>query len=280
LQSLGEKRQQERERGKIDFQLVNGKEVRHYINMARYDNAASRWASMEDLFATDSDFIDLLMLKLTGKYPGYRQKKLLLRALMTVSMGTGYHAPSVLAPRLAASTTKNGNFAVINGLIAGLSTVGTDHLGAVAGVMELFVKIKEEAGHGIKEYAENFVSGEIAAGRKIPGFGHPVYEKDERAELLLKEIEKGFDNEYIEAYSAVAGKLRDEKGIFPNIDAALALAYLSLGFEPEHGIYLSFLGRSLNMMCHIMDELPRKPFSFLNEAVPLEKNAEFENGKL
>ena len=43
-----------------------------------------------------------------------------------------------------------------------------------------------------------------------------------------------------------------------------------MGFEPEHGIYLSFLSRSLSMVCHILEEVPKKPFSFMNEMVSME----------
>jgi len=257
---------------KIDFQQIKNSSVDHYINLNKYDNNIENWISLKELFEMNIDFIDLIFIKMIGKTPSSDEKKLLLKTLMLISMGTGYHAPSVLVPRLIASTTKNKEFAVINGLIGGLTTIGTHHLGSVVQVMKMFKHMKDNLrDKNVKDFVEDYINVELKNNRKIHGFGHPVYKKDPRTELLLDEIHSKHDNVYMDIYNSIAKKLMQEKNIFPNIDAALALSYLSLGFEPEHGIYLSFLGRSLNMVCHILDELPRKPFAFLNEAVPLEE---------
>jgi len=261
----------------IDYQQIENGSVEHYINLTRY-NDTDNWISLKELFTTNLDFIDMIFIKMTGKLPTKKEKRLLLRTLMVVSMGTGYHAPSVLVPRMVATTTKNEAFAIINGLIGGLTTIGTHHLGSVVHVMKMFKHIKDKLkDKNVKSFVEEYVNTELQHNRKIHGFGHPVYHKDPRPEILLDEIMALADNIYVDIYNCLAEKVKEEKNIFPNIDLILALSYLCLGFEPEHGIYLSFIARSLNMVCHILDELPKKPFAFLNEAVPLEKSIEIEN---
>lgn len=256
---------------KIDYQKITNPNVTHYINFNKYNSDKENWVSLENLFSKDFDFLDLLFLKLTGKEAKPEEKRLLLRTLMLVSMGTGCHTPSVFVPKLIASTTKNKEFAIINGLIGGLSTIGTHHLGSVVSVMKTFEFIKKESNGNIKYFVKQYVKEELNKGNNIHGFGHPVYRKDPRPDILFNEIKNTHhSNEYILIFSYLKKELSILKDIHPNIDASLALSYLCLGFEPEQGIYLSFIGRSLNMVCHILEELPKKPFSFLLDSIPLE----------
>ena len=257
----------------IDYHEIKDRNLIQYINCAKYNSKNQDWRSLEELFSkSDFDFVDLLFLKLTDKRPTSKERRLFLKTLMIMSLGTGCHPPSVMVPKLVASITKNKEFAIINGLISGLATVGTDHLGAVIGMMKNFEHIKEKSvEEGINGAVRNYVEFELSKGRKIKGFGHPVYKKDPRPGMLIPEIRKVYgENVYVLVYDELKKFLKEKKGINPNIDAILALSYLSMGFEPEHGIYLSFLSRSLSMVCHILEEVPKKPFSFMNEMVSME----------
>ncbi len=249
---------------KIDYaKYVNGKTLM-YVNTNRYSNSQN-WVSLESLFQ-DSDFIDLLSTKLTGKKPKSYERELLLKTLLLVSMGVGDEPPSVFVPKTISSTTKDKRFSVINGLIGGLATLGTHHLGAVYDVMQMYLDI------GNKN-VEKYVKEKIRDGETIFGFGHPVFNEDPRPKLLLDEIDKYFlEDVHRKKYTQLEELLMEDKNLHPNIDAISGLSYTCLKFQPEHGLYLSFLARSLSMICHIEEEQEEKPFSFFLENSKVKTN--------
>ncbi len=237
-----------------DLVISTGQTTKMYVGYGRFDEPYMQWMSLDNL-SKNHDFIDLLFVKLVGRRPRFRERELLLRTLLYVSMGVGDEPPSVFAPKTVASTTKDARFAVINGLIAGLATFGTHHLGAVYDVMQMYQQLR---GQNVPQY----VSGMLSRNELICGFGHPHYAKDPRPQALLSHIQKHYGgNEYLQIYLELSNELLTIKQIHPNIDAIAGLSYCCLGFEPMHGIYLSFLARSLSMICHISEELPKKPFS-------------------
>jgi len=256
----------------IDYVEVKNGNLTYYINCCKYNSKNQNWKSLDELFSElDFDFVDLLFLKLTDKKPTSKERRLFLKTLMIMSLGTGCHPPSVMIPKLVASTTKNKEYAIINGLIGGLATTGTDHLGAVTGTMRNLIYLKEKTvNRNIGKIVDEYVNFELSKGRKIKGFGHPVYKKDTRPVMLIKEVKNTYENnKYITIYDNLVRTIYKKKKIHPNIDAILALSYITLGFEPEQGIYLSFLSRSLSMVSHILEEFPKKPFSFVNEMVSM-----------
>lgn len=257
----------------VDYHEIMAKELRQYVNLARYDSNSDNWLNLEKIFIEeDFDFIDMIYYKLVGKSPAPGDKNLLLKTLGVLSLGTGCHPPSVMIPKLIASTTKDKYFAVVNGLIGGISSFGTDHLGAVSWVMEDLERIKiQSEGRDLEGVVRESVDSSLEKGLSVRGFGHPVYERDPRVKILIEEVEKVHpDNIYLSIHETLSNYLFKRKRISPNIDSALGVSYRSMGFEPEHGIYLSVLSRSLAMVCHILEEFPNKPFSFLNSFVSIE----------
>jgi len=261
------KYQQEGHFSKVDYQeLVDGR-VTHYL----YDPAKGDWVSLAQVLESKLAFIDLVFTKLTGRYPTEDELRLLQANLVIVSMGTGPHAPSVMIAKLISSTTKDERFAAIDGLIGGLASMGTHHLGAVYDVMKFYEYIAEKLG-GVPDFrlaVRGYAKAELIQGDKLMGYGHPVYDEDPRNSIILDLVRKvDATSTYLQIYEEIESLIWEEKSIHPNIDAAQALAYLVLGFRPIHGIYLNFLGRSLDMICHIEEEFGRKPFSFLMESSP------------
>ena len=250
---------------KIDYANCSDGKTLMYVNLNRFNSSSQNWVSLESLFQT-SDFIDLLSSKLTGKKLERYERELLLKTLLLVGMGVGHEPPSVFVPKVISSTTKDKRFSVINGLIGGLATFGTHHLGAVYDVMQMYFEI-------VDKDKRKYVEDKIKDGEIIFGFGHPVFREDPRSKLLLDEIDKGFArNKYRKSYAQLEEILREEKNLYSNIDAVTGLSYVCLGFQPEHGIYLSFLARSLSMVCHIEEEQGEKPFSFFLENSKAENN--------
>jgi citrate synthase len=250
---------------KIDRAESDEEGIRMYINYGRHDSKGVNWVSLESLFQ-DHDFLDLLFVKLGGKKPSSEERGLLLKTLMLVSMGVGHDPPSVFIPKTIASTTKDERFAVINGLIGGLASFGTHHLGAIYDVMGLY---KELRGADVEEYVER----RLGNGECIPGFGHPAYREDPRPSLLSKELDRNFaDSPDWRNYSHLERVLLERKGLYPNIDAITGISFTCLGFQPAHGVYLSFTARSLSMLCHVLEEGERKAFSFFLEHTRAESN--------
>ncbi len=256
-------------RSRIDFQDLGEGTVHHYINLARYDSTADNWFTLSELLEKEVDFLDLIFIKLAGKTPLPRERRLFLRSLLVLSMGTGAHPPSVSVPKLIASTTKSPDFAIINGLIGGLASVGTHHLGSICEAMRELQQVYSLACSSsqadVSSLVSRYVEKKLSKGETIHGFGHPVYAKDPRPDLILKEVKLYGDHPLIEVYSSLASHMHLRRNVSPNVDCALGLSYLILGFDPQQGTYLSFLSRSLSMVCHILEEIPQKPFSFLHE---------------
>lgn len=215
------------------------------------------------------DFFDELFWILQKRTCTTREKKLLQKILIVINLTIQHEPPSVFIPKTIASTTKNPRFAVINGLAGGLLSFGTAHLGAIYDIMNIYSELINENNKDIIKNIEEMIKERGI----FPGFGHPVYKKghplykaDPRPSLLIKDIKDQFSkSQYLTNYINLT-KIFHEKGIEPNIDAISGLGYICLGFRAEHGVYLTFLARSLQMMQHICAELKeKKPFTFFLE---------------
>lgn len=256
----------EKMKNNIDYHVVKNGIPTHYINWQKYNCEKQNWKTLEELFHK-YDFLDLLYVKLRGTEPNEKEKNLFLKTIFISSMGIGHHPPSVMIPKLIASVTKNKEFAIINGIAGGINSYGTDHLGAIVGIMKIFEELKKES--NLEKSINDYVEKCFLENKKVKGFGHPVYKEDSRPKILEEEVKKTYENNvYIKIYSNLKKILFEKKEIHPNIDSALALSYSSMGFEPEQGIYFSIISRSLSMLCHILEEFPKKPFDFLNQIIP------------
>lgn len=141
----------EKMKNNLDYHIIKNGIPIHKINWNKYNSKNQNWKNLTDLFK-EKDFIDLLFIKLTGITPKKKEKKLLLKTLLLSSVGTGHHPPSVMIPKLISSTTKNKEFAIINGLIGGISSFGTDHLGTISDVMKTLEKLKIRTNNYSLEY--------------------------------------------------------------------------------------------------------------------------------
>lgn len=88
-----------------------------------------------------------------------------------------------------------------------------------------------------------------------PCFGHPLYDKDPRAELLLRLLGELPGScataarlfAFIEQYHRASGK-------FPNLFAALTVLTMALGLPKGTAIYLHTLGRTAGWLAHIAEQ--------------------------
>jgi citrate synthase len=169
---------------------------------------------------------------LTGRKPSELEAKIMDVALI-LHADHGMNA-STFATMVVASTLSDIYFSVGSG-IAALN--GPLHGGANEDVIRTLKEI------GRPDRVKSWLAEKLAAGQKIPGFGHRVYKAyDPRARVLgplaarlaeenpearkLYEVAAELEKEVIQRLGA-------KKKVFPNVDFYSGLVYLSLGIEPH-----------------------------------------------
>ncbi|MCL6445104.1 MAG: citrate synthase/methylcitrate synthase [Alicyclobacillus sp.] len=144
---------------------------------------ATRWAVRADRTPVEPDdtlgHVANYLYMLTGQVPTGAHVRA-LEAYLILTMEHGLNA-STFAGRVAASTQSG----VASGLTAALATMkGPLHGGAPSGVMDMLERI------GQKENAESWIRDELAAGKRLMGFGHRVYKtRDPRAQALREVVQ-------------------------------------------------------------------------------------------
>jgi citrate synthase len=115
-------------------------------------------------------------------------------------------------------------------VVAGIGAIkGPLHGGAIDEVMKMFLEIDQP------ERAAAYIEQALAAGRKIPGFGHRVYRAgDARAPHLRtmaqRLAESIGDRKWFSIATAVEQRMREAKGIIANVDYYAAPVLYYLGF--------------------------------------------------
>jgi len=120
---------------------------------------------------------------------------------------------------------------------------------------------------GSADRAEAWVRNELAAGRRIMGFGHRVYKvRDPRADVLSKvademgaahlEDRKLFD--LARAVEQTALKVLDEvkpgRNLRTNVEFYTALVLQSLGLKPRSFVALFACGRVAGWCAHVIEQ--------------------------
>src|SRR5207248_10092880 len=89
------------------------------------------------------------------------------------------------------------------------------------------------------------------AGRKVPGFGHPVHTPvDPRAERILELAdERGVSGRHV----ALARALREEVGLTMNVAMPIAAVLLDLGFPVAAAKAVPILARTASLLAHLAE---------------------------
>ncbi len=191
---------------------------------------------------------------------GEEPDPILARALDTYWVTVIDHAmnASTFASRVIAST-RSDMVSAVTGAIGALK--GPLHGGAPGPVLDMLVKI------GTADRAEAWVRNELAAGRRITGFGHRVYKvRDPRAEVLRRvademssanlEDRKLFD--LARAVEQTALKVLEEmkpgRNLRTNVEFYTALVLQSLGLEPSSFVATFACGRVAGWCAHVIEQ--------------------------
>ena len=198
------------------------------------------------LYAQASTFTEMVFEMFSEKIPT-KNECVLFDLLLKLSLDHGAGAPSAKATIAAAMRGDTMGSAVGDGI----REINAVHGGATEGAMRLFEEIAEG-----KTNAGDAVANLIKERRRVPGFGHRLYKKDPRAELIMETIIRlGFPRKYPviarEVETALTAHVPGK--ILPlNIDGAIGAALSTLGWKPEVSTAVFIAARSAGLAAHYL----------------------------
>jgi citrate synthase len=141
--------------------------------------------------------------------------------------------------------------AAITSAVGALS--GSLHGGANQDVMEMLTEV-DAAGKGARQWIEDA----LAEGRRVPGFGHRVYDvKDPRAKILgekSKALGEAGDMKWYEYSRAIEEFLVAEKGLAPNVDFYSASTYYQMGIPVDVYTPIFAMSRVGGWIAHVLEQ--------------------------
>jgi citrate synthase len=130
---------------------------------------------------------------------------------------------------------------------------GSLHGGANQDVMEMLKEV-DESGKDPLEWVEDA----LEAGRRVPGFGHRVYNvKDPRARILSeksKALGEAGDMKWYEYSTTIETHLAEEKGLAPNVDFYSASTYYQMGIPIDIYTPIFAMSRVGGWIAHVLEQ--------------------------
>ena len=157
---------------------------------------------------------------------------------------------STFAAKVTASTLADLHAAVTSA-IGALS--GSLHGGANQDVMELLREVDTS-----EKAARQWVEDALAEGRRVPGFGHRVYDvKDPRAEILgekSRALGEAGDLKWYEYSRDIEEFLVPEKGLAPNVDFYSASTYYQMDIPVDIYTPIFAMSRVGGWIAHVLEQ--------------------------
>jgi citrate synthase len=157
---------------------------------------------------------------------------------------------STFAGRVAAATLAD-MYAAVTAAVATLQ--GPLHGGAITEVREMLEEI------GTPDQAPDWVRENLAAKRKIMGFGHRVYKTWDPRATVLRGIAERLGRQFGEPHwfeisSRVQETVMEAKHLYPNVDFYTASVYSALGLPPDLYTPLFAASRMAGWTAHIREQ--------------------------
>ncbi len=209
-------------------------------------------------------FTELAFFLTAARMPSPGETRLFDAAL--VALADHGLTPSVLAARL---TWTGATESLQGSIAAGLLGAGNVFLGVVDDTARFLATILTEAGddegreegkgEGVQAAAERAVEAEIAAGRRIPGLGHPVHKVEDPRTPRLYAIaeEAGIPIPHLtvlrtvaEVHAAATGKALPINGA-----GVAGAAFADLGLPPAVIRGFALLARTAGLVGHLAEEM-------------------------
>ncbi|MDM0020990.1 citryl-CoA lyase [Variovorax saccharolyticus] len=207
-------------------------------------------------------FVDHFFLLLTGHWPTAGQSAVLNATL--VAIAEHGLVPSVQAARMTFAAAPD---AMQGAVAAGILGCGSVVLGSseTAGRMFSEIDARVQAGAAIDDAALEVMKSWRAAGRSVPGFGHPLHkERDERVGALFDAARAaGTDLRFVAIAEAAEALLPEVLGkpLKLNVSGAIPAVLLGAGFPVEGLKGVPMLARTAGLIAHMVEEI-RQPIGF------------------
>ncbi|MYL29992.1 citrate synthase [Halobacillus halophilus] len=189
------------------------------------------------------------LYRLTGRTPDEQEAAIFDQSLMVYSE---HEMPnSTFTARVIASTNSD-LYGALTGAVASLK--GNLHGGANEAVMHMLLE------GGSVEGFRRLLLDKLSRKEKVMGFGHRVYMKkmDPRAALMkeaLRKLAAEKDREDLLACCEAGEELmKEEKGLYPNLDYYAAPVYYLLGIPIDLYTPIFFAARTLGICAHVNEQ--------------------------
>jgi len=198
---------------------------------------------------------ELTYLLLVGRDPSPGERRLLDTAL--VSLADHGLTPSALAARL---TWTGAPEAIQGAVAAGLLGAGSVFLGP-AGDTAVFLAEALAAGEGapLEDVAREAVAARMAAGRRVPGLGHPVHrDGDPRTPRLYAVAEEeGLLGPHARLLLLVAQAHEEASGkrLPVNGAGAAGAVLVDIGIRPDVVRGVVLIARTAGLVAHLAEEM-------------------------
>ena len=157
---------------------------------------------------------------------------------------------STFAARVTSSTLSDLHAAVTSA-VGALS--GSLHGGANQDVMEMLLEVDDSDKDPLV-----WIEDAIENGRRIPGFGHRVYDvKDPRAYILAehsKALSEASEAKWYDYSTAIEDHLVEQKGIAPNVDFYSASMYYQMGIPIDIYTPIFVMSRVGGWIAHTLEQ--------------------------
>ncbi|RLM59755.1 citrate synthase [Halobellus sp. Atlit-31R] len=153
---------------------------------------------------------------------------------------------------LVTASTLSDLYSAVTSAVGTLA--GSLHGGANANVMRMLKEVDESDAD-----PTTWVENALAEGRRIPGFGHRVYEvKDPRAKILGEKskalAEAAGDTKWYDCSVAIEEYITEEKGLSPNVDFYSASTYYQMGIPVDIYTPIFAMSRVAGWIAHVLEQ--------------------------
>jgi citrate synthase len=200
----------------------------------------------------DLDLSANFLYLLNGTEPSAEEARILDVALV-LHADHGFNA-STFAARVTAATLSD----LYSAVCSAIGTLkGPLHGGANEQVMRMLLDIRRSGAA-----PEDAIRERLARKEKISGFGHRVYKTEDPRATHLREFSRalagrsgGRDGDVFETSRRIEALMRDEKGIYCNVDFYSASTYYQLGIPTDLFTPIFAMSRIAGWTAHVMEQL-------------------------
>jgi citrate synthase len=158
---------------------------------------------------------------------------------------------STFSAMVTASTLSDLHSAVTSAIG---TLAGSLHGGANANVMRMLKEVDES-----DQDPQTWVETALEEGRRVPGFGHRVYDvKDPRAKILgakSKELAAAAgESKWYDYSTTIEAYIADEKGLAPNVDFYSASTYYQMGIPIDAYTPIFAMSRVAGWIAHVLEQ--------------------------